>query len=163
MILIRLLLRFLLVPVAGFFAAMAATFVVCFAHWTQFLKLVANDPHAPENIFLAVFFIGPMLLLIMSLGALAMLMPAAIGVAISEVFAIRSILFHAANGALASWIGWIVMSEFLKGFEFFKEPTISIGAGIAAGLTYWAIAGWSAGFWKPVFSLPPQPQTAASA
>jgi hypothetical protein len=98
----------------------------------------------------------------MSFGAFAMLMPAAIGVAISEVFAIRSILFHAANGALASWLGWIVMSEFLKDFEFFKEPTISIGAGIAAGLTYWAIAGWSAGFWKPVFSQPRQPQTAAS-
>jgi hypothetical protein len=162
MILIRLLLRFLLVPLGGFFAAIAATFVVCFAHWTQFLKLVANDPTAPENIVLAVIFIGPALLVIMSLGAFAMLMPAAIGVAISEVFAIRSILFHAANGALASWIGWIVMWEFLKDFEFFKEPTISIGAGIAAGLTYWAIAGWNAGFWKPVFSQPPKPQTAAS-
>src|SRR5476649_609604 len=162
MILIRLLLRFLLVPLGGFFAAIAATFVVCFAHWTQFLKLVANDPTAPENIVLAVIFIGPALLVIMSLGAFAMLMPAAIGVAISEVFAIRSILFHAANGALASWIGWIVMWEFLKDFEFFKEPTISIGAGIAAGLTCWAIASWNAGFWKPVFSQPPKPQAAAS-
>jgi len=162
MFLIRLLLRFLLVPLGGFFAAMAATFVVCFAHWTQFLRLVTEDPQAPENIVLAVIFVGPALLVIMSLGAFAMLMPAAVGVAVSEVFAIRSILFHATNGALASWLGWIVMSEFLKDFEFFKEPTISIGAGIAAGLTYWAIAGWSAGFWKPIFSQPPQPQIAAS-
>ena len=162
MILVRFILRFLLVPLGGFFAAMAATFVVCFAHWTQFLKLITNDPQAPENIVLAVIIIGPALLVIMSLGAFAMLMPAAVGVAISEVFAIRSILFHAANGAFASWLGWIVMSEFLKDFEFFKEPTVSIGAGIAAGLTYWAIAGWNAGFWKPVFSQAPQPQTAAS-
>jgi choline-glycine betaine transporter len=38
-----------------------------------------------------------------------------------------------------------------------------IAAGLAGGLIYWAIAGWSAGFWKPVFSQPPQPQTSASA
>jgi hypothetical protein len=84
-----------------------------------------------------------------------MLMPAMLGVLISEAFAIRSWMFHAANGALASWIGWLAMQEFLKSYEFFNEPTIVVGAGIAAGFTYWAIAGWSAGFWKPVFSPPP--------
>jgi hypothetical protein len=26
-----------------------------------------------------------------------------------------------------------------------------IAAGLAGGLAYWAIAGFSAGFWKPVF------------
>jgi hypothetical protein len=26
-----------------------------------------------------------------------------------------------------------------------------IAAGLAAGFAYWAIAGWNAGFWKPVF------------
>jgi hypothetical protein len=29
-----------------------------------------------------------------------------------------------------------------------------IAAGLAGGLAYWAIAGFSAGFWKPVFHRP---------
>jgi len=32
-----------------------------------------------------------------------------------------------------------------------NEPLPVIAAGLAGGLAYWAIAGWSAGFWKPVF------------
>ena len=35
-----------------------------------------------------------------------------------------------------------------------------IAAGLLGGLAYWAIAGWSAGFWKPVFR---GPQPAGSA
>ena len=157
MILIRFILRFLLVPIGGVFAAMAATFVVCFAHWTQFIKLIASDPQAPENLFLAVILVGPSLLVIMSVAAFAMLMPATLGMVISEIFAIRSILFHLANGALASWIGWATMQQFLKGYEFYKDPTILVCAGIAAGFVYWLIAGWSAGFWKPIFSRPSPP------
>lgn len=164
MILLRFFLRFLLVPVGGFFAAMVATIVVCTANWAQFVKLVAHDPSAPENVFYAVIVIGPALIAIMSVGAFAMLTPATLGVVISEIFAIRSILYHTANGALAAWLGWAVMQDFLKDFEFYKEPTTTIAAGIAAGLTYWAIAGWSAGFWKPVFSEPSSsPPTTAPA
>ena len=32
-----------------------------------------------------------------------------------------------------------------------NEPLPVIAAGLAGGLAYWAIAGFSAGFWKPVF------------
>jgi hypothetical protein len=162
MIVIRFLLRFILVPIGGVSAAIVATLVVCLAHWAQFLKLIAADPQAPENLVLAVIIIGPALLAIMSVGAFAMLTPAMVGVAISEIFAIRSLLFHVANGALASWFGWIVMQDFLKDFEFYKEPTFVIAAGIAAGFTYWVVAGWTAGFWKPVFTNPSaSPPTAA--
>lgn len=163
MIFVRFILRFLLIPVGGSFAALAATMVVCFAHWAQFIKLVTNDPQAPENLFLAVIVLGPVLVAIMSVAAFAMLMPATLGVVISEVFAIRSILFHIANGALASWIGWATMQQFLKQYEFYSEPTILICAGNAAGLVYWLIAGWSAGFWKPVFSRPSPPPTPVQA
>ena len=31
---------------------------------------------------------------------------------------------------------------------------IVAGAGIVAGFAYWSIAGWSAGFWKPMFDDP---------
>ena len=32
-------------------------------------------------------------------------------------------------------------------------------AGLAGGFAYWAVAGWNAGFWKPVFrsGAPPAP------
>ena len=32
-----------------------------------------------------------------------------------------------------------------------NETTFIFGAGLAGGFAYWAVAGWSAGFWKPVF------------
>lgn len=162
MIVWRFLLRFLLVPFAAVCAALTAATVACVAHWEKFLKLVHNDPTAPENILLAVILAGPALVVIMSVGAFGMLTPAAIGVAISEVFAIRSILYHLANGALASWLGWLVFVSFLKEFEFYSEPAPSIAAGIAAGFVYWAIAGWSAGFWKPVFAQAAPPTTPAA-
>ena len=164
MILIRLLLRFVLVPLGACFASLAAAVVVSFAHWNKFSAMVAHDPQAPENLVLAVLFIGPAVAVIMAVGAFAMLMPAALGVAISEAFAIRSWIYHVANGALASWIGWLTMQEFLKQYEFYDEPTIVLGAGIAAGFAYWIVAGWSAGFWKPVFASPQSlPPTAAPA
>jgi len=28
---------------------------------------------------------------------------------------------------------------------------LGFAAGLAGGFAYWAVAGWSAGFWKPVF------------
>jgi hypothetical protein len=163
MIIGRFILRFFLVPLGGVAAAMIAAFVVCFAHWTQFTKMVAEYPQSPENFVIAALLIGPMVVLGMSVAAFAMLMPAAVGVLISEAFAIRSWMFHATNGALASWIGWVAMEKVLKDFEFYSEPKIVVAAGIAAGFTYWAVAGWSAGFWKPVFSRLPQPPTVAAA
>ena len=81
-----------------------------------------------------------------------MLAPAALGVLIAEAFAIRSWMFHVANGGLSAWIGWIAMEDVRKPYEVFDQPLIVVGAGIAAGFAYWAIAGWSAGFWKPVFA-----------
>ena len=44
-----------------------------------------------------------------------------------------------------------------------NEPTYVFGAGLAGGFAYWAVAGWSAGFWKPVFARPlPAPAAAAA-
>ena len=157
MIVIRLILRFLLVPLGGLLAALVAASVVCFAHWAQFTKIVSNDPTAPENILLAVLLIGPAVIVIMSVGASVMLAPATLGALIAEIFAFRSWLYHVTNGAVASAIGWKVMEDFLKSYEFYSDAKIVIAAGIAAGFTYWAVAGWSAGFWKPVFT-----QSAAS-
>jgi hypothetical protein len=155
MFLIRLLLRFVLVPFGACLASLVAATVVCFAHWDRFSAMVARDPQAPENIVLAVLFIGPAVAVIMAVGAFAMLMPAALGIMIAEVFAFRSWIYHVANGAFASWIGVLTMQEFLKRYEFYSEPTIVLGAGICAGFAYWIVAGWNAGFWKPVFASRP--------
>jgi hypothetical protein len=32
-----------------------------------------------------------------------------------------------------------------------NQPLAVIAAGLAGGLAYWAVAGWNAGFWKPLF------------
>jgi hypothetical protein len=155
MIVIRFLLRFILVPLGACFAAMVAAVVATFAHWSKFTATIANDPTAPDNLVLAILYLAPAVAVIMAVGSFAMLMPAAIGIAISEAFAIRSWIYHVANGALASWVGWLTMTEILKQYEFYDNPTITVGSGIAAGFAYWIVAGWSAGFWKPVFAPPP--------
>ena len=33
----------------------------------------------------------------------------------------------------------------------FDEPLVLVAAGIAGGFAYWAVAGFSAGFYKPIF------------
>jgi hypothetical protein len=89
--------------------------------------------------------------MIIAVSATAMLLPAAVGVVIAEALAIRSWIFHAANGGIAAWIGETTMVEMREPYDFQNGPLIAIGAGIAAGFAYWLVAGWSAGFWKPVF------------
>ena len=162
MIFIRFILRFVLVPLGISVAALVDAVVVCFANWTQFAKIVVHDPQAPDNLILAVIIIGPAVAIIMAVASVVMLMTGLLGVLISEAFALRSWIFHAGNGALSSWIGWATSAEFRKPYEFFEDPTIVVGAGIVAGFAYWAVAGWSAGFWKPVFSPPPSPPPTAA-
>ena len=152
MILGRLLMRLLLVPLGAGFAVCAAVLVTIVAHWNRFDALLAANPDAGDDWMLAVMFAGPAIALVISVSAMAMLLPAAIGVLISEAFAIRSWIFHAANGAISAWIGQATMVEMHKPYDFYSDPLIVIGAGIAAGFAYWAVAGWSAGFWKPVFT-----------
>jgi hypothetical protein len=152
MIVLRFLLRFLLVPLAASLAICVALGFVIVAHWNRFAALVAANPAPPEDAMLMLLFLAPALVL--SAAAMAMLAPAAVGALISEAFAIRSWMFHVVNGGLSAWIGWIAMEELRKPYEFFDQALIVVGAGIAAGFAYWAVAGWSAGFWKPVFEPP---------
>ena len=158
----RFLLRVLLVPFASFVAAMVAAFVICFAQWTELTKIIDKYPQNPEDILSAFLWIGFSIGIVMTIGAAIMLVPAIIGIAIAEIFAIRSWLFHAANGALASLIGWTVMAKPLSEFKLYNEPTTMIAAGLAGGLVYWAIAGWNAGFWKPIIAPPPPPPPTAA-
>jgi hypothetical protein len=77
---------------------------------------------------------------------------------ISETFAIRSFIFHALNGALSAWIGWHLFGSIDNSPVPLHDPLPVVAAGLAGGLAYWAVAGWSAGFWQPVFA-PARPPT----
>jgi hypothetical protein len=163
MILIRLILRFLLVPLGGIAAMMVAVVVVCLAHWGEFVRIVTSDPEAPETFVFAVLYVGPRAALALSFAVVGMMLPGTIGALIAEAFALRSWVFHTVNGALASLIGWLTMQDVFKPHLVQVEPTIVVGAGVIAGFAYWLVAGWSAGFYRPVFSAPqasPPPATA---
>ena len=165
MILGRLLMRVLLIPIGASFAVFIAVVVMILPHWNRFTALIAAHPDAGDDWVIALAFYGPAVLFTISISAVAMMLPAVVGVVIAEAFAIRSWIFHAVNGAVSAWIGQAAMTNASELYVFNDNPLIVVGAGIAAGFAYWIIAGWSAGFWKPVFrrngtdatpSIPPE-------
>ncbi|HMA75203.1 MAG TPA: hypothetical protein VKP67_27500 [Xanthobacteraceae bacterium] len=148
-ILIRLLLRFILVPLGAAVALTAAALLVVIAHRNALQTLLNADPRAQQDYFIALVFGGPLLALLLSIWAFYMFVPALIGVLLSETFAIRSWIFHAANGGLSAWLGWALTQDIRDEYPFLAEPIVLVAAGLAAGLVYWIVAGWTAGFWKP--------------
>jgi hypothetical protein len=157
-VVIRLLLRVILVPLGAVIAVVVAAAFVIVAHWKALLAVVNADPQSQQVFFVALLFAGPMLALLLSVWALYMFASAAIGVLIAETFAIRSWIFHAANGALSAALGWALTQDIREEYRFLAEPRILVAAGLAAGLAYWLVAGWTAGFWKPVRApRPPAP------
>ncbi len=141
----RLLLRFLLVPLGYVVAVIVGTLVIVLGSWK--LGQVAAEPDAQAFAVFGFVFAAPVLLVML---LSVMWLPAAIGILISEAFAVRSWMFHAGNGAVSAWIGWNLFGYIDEARIPLNEPLPVIAAGLAGGLAYWAIAGWSAGFWKPV-------------
>ncbi len=87
------------------------------------------------------------------------MLPAAIGILVSEAYAIRSWLFHVLNTMGSAWFGW-----FLLAAAFGSTSKISwvaqlavFAGGIAGGFIYWAVAGSSAGFCDPLRKRKPAP------
>ena len=85
------------------------------------------------------------------------LLPTFLVIVIAEGAGIRSALFYAAAGAgLALFcyyglgLGVAFDEQVVVGGEgfFARAPEVMAAAGIAAGLTYWAIAGRNAGRWR---------------
>ena len=93
--------------------------------------------------------IAALLALLLSIWAFHMFVPAMIGVLISEALALRSWMYHAANGGISAWLGWALTRDIQEEYRFLTEPGILIAAGLLGGLVYWLVAGWTAGFWKP--------------
>jgi hypothetical protein len=141
---VRLLLRFLLVPLGFCAAALAGTLVIVAS--SLHLVEAALSGH-PDGLAYALwgFIIGGWIVGIFVIVFVAL--PASIGILISEAFAIRSWIFHALNGAVSAWLG-LQLYEATVGYD---QPLVIVAAGLAGGFAYWAVAGFSAGFWKPVF------------
>ena len=147
----RLILRFILVPLGYFVAVVAATLVIVVGSWKLGPVAVTSDPDAQAVAVFGFMFAAP-ILLVMLLSV--MWLPAAVGILVSEAFAIRSWMFHAGNGAASAWVGWRLFGYIDDSRIPLNRPLAVLAAGLAGGLAYWAIAGWSAGFWKPVFRRP---------
>jgi hypothetical protein len=153
----RLILRFILVPLGYCAAVVAGALVILLGSWKLGqVAAVTSDNVAAIAVF-GVVFAGPVLLVTL---LSVMWLPGAIGILISEAFAIRSWMFHAGNGAVTAWIGWGLFGYVDDSRIALNEPLAVIAAGLAAGFAYWVVAGWSAGFWKPVFrNLEPIPNS----
>ncbi|MGH6769610.1 MAG: hypothetical protein ACRECO_11385 [Xanthobacteraceae bacterium] len=143
-VVVRLLLRFLLVPLGYLAAVIAATLVIVFGAW----RLGTIDTSAYPEAAIVGMVAGPILAAVL---LATMWLPASIGILISEAFAIRSWIFHAANGAASAWFGWHLFGSIDGSPVPLHEPLHVIAAGLAGGFAYWAVAGFSAGFWLPVF------------
>lgn len=157
---LRFLLRLLLVPLGGAAAIVAAMAVVLAAHWGEIVALADANADAQGDWLLAFMVAGPLIAILLSMTLVVTAVPAAVGALIAEAFAIRSWIFHAANGGISAWIGWSIMRDSDEKYRFLTEPKVMVAAGLAGGLAYWLIAGWSAGFWKPVFGPGPAPAPA---
>lgn len=148
-VIFRLLLRFILVPLGYLAAVIAGACVILFGSWHFAEVITSNHPDAFAYGVFGFVIAGP-ILFVMILAV--MWLPASVGILISEAFAIRSWIFHALNGAVSAWAGWQLFSAFDTSDVPLNEPQYVIAAGLAGGFAYWAVAGWSAGFWKPVFA-----------
>ena len=88
-----------------------------------------------------------------------MVVAALLVIALAEHFRIRAVVLYAVAGgvgfaALAADLGMpaSASSATLMG----RERDIMTGAGIAAGLVYWAVAGRQAGDWRDAGRAPPE-------
>jgi hypothetical protein len=143
----RLLLRVLLIPLGYLMAVLAGTLVILFGSW-KIGQPVSADVEGHKVVLYGFVFAAPVLLVTL---LSVMWLPAVVGVLIAEAFAIRSWIFHAANGSISAYVAWSNFGYVDGSRVALTGPLAVIAAGLAGGLTYWAIAGWSSGFWKPVF------------
>ena len=151
--LLRLLLRFIVVPL-GVLVGMFATMIVVLIGFWQLSDKLAGFTDAEASAMVELFATGAFgLILVVG----CMWIVAAIGILFAEGFGIRSWIYHAANGAISAWVGSQIFSPYSDSPMPFDGITYVLAAGLAGGLSYWLVAGWSAGFWKPVFTTSAQP------
>jgi len=144
----RILLRILVVPLGALVAVTVSILVLVFTHWQIFARAM-TAPGDSEDQTIAAFTLVPIVLFMLVTSGVYLLLPAVIGVALAEAFAIRSFLFHAANGSISAWIGWAMSARFDEAYPVYGDPKFIVAAGLAAGIAYWLVAGWNAGLRPP--------------
>ena len=149
--LIRLLVRFILVPLGYLAAVIVGSCIILFGSWRFAEALMSGNPDTAVPTAVFGLVAGPMLFMTVFS---VMWLPGAIGILVSEAFAIRSWIFHALNGAISAWLGWQMLAPIDSTGVPLNQTSFVFGAGLAGGFAYWAVAGWSAGFWRPIFSTP---------
>ncbi|MBB6306501.1 hypothetical protein [Xanthobacter tagetidis] len=147
----RLLLRVLLVPL-GYLSAVIAGSAVILVGEMRIGTLIdtARPDEAAAGMFVAIGTAVMVFVLLLSV----MWMVAAVGILFSEAFAVRSWMFHAANGAVSAWIAAQLFQPSEGAPIIVEGPFYVVAAGLAAGLAYWLVAGSSAGFYKPILRSP---------
>jgi hypothetical protein len=151
---LRLFLRFILVPLGYLMAVAAGTCIILFGSWKAGTMMLSQNPDTATAASFAALVAGPVLFVVL---AASMWLPSLVGILISEAFAIRSWIFHALNGAATAFLGWQLFGSIDSSGVPMNDPQYVLAAGLAGGFAYWAVTGWSAGFWKPVFARPAPP------
>jgi hypothetical protein len=154
MIVLRLLLRFIIVPLGYLAATVAGACIILFGSWKAGTLMLSDNPDTATAGLFGAIVAGPILFVML---LATMWLPASVGILISEAFAIRSWIFHALNGAVSGWVGWQLFGNIDASDVAMNDPQYVLAAGLAGGFAYWAVAGWNAGFWKPVFARPAAP------
>ena len=104
---LRLLLRFIIVPLGYLAAVTVGACVIVFGSWKTGSMMLSENPDAATAGFFAALVAGPVMFVVL---ASSMWLPGSVGILISEAFAIRSWIFHALNGAISGWVGWQLFS-----------------------------------------------------
>src|SRR6516164_1622401 len=130
----RLLLRFILVPLGYFAAVLAGTLVILFGAW-KIGHAAGLDIEDRTIAAYGYIFAAPVLLVTL---LSVMWLPSAIGILVSEAFALRSWMFHAGNGVVSAWMAWNMFGYFDDSRVRPNGPLAMIAAGLAGGFAYWA-------------------------
>src|ERR1044072_2751636 len=101
--LLRLLARFILVPLGYLAAVIVGAGVLVLGSWRTGSMMLSPDPDLATAGAFGALVAGPIMVVMLTS---TMWMPASVGILISEAFVIRSWIFHALNGAISGWIGW---------------------------------------------------------
>jgi hypothetical protein len=145
----------LMLMIAGYVAAcVAASLVLTLGsaapEWGD-INQITNSPDLQSIALWAVAIVGAAIIF-----AIAML-PALLVIAITEVFALRSVVVYGAIGAALALATAYGLNSYgfdaggpaaQSGGDFAHEREVIAAAGIAGGLVYWLFAGRKAGAWS---------------
>lgn len=81
--------------------------------------------------------------------------PAMVSVLLSEMFSIRSWIYHAVAGAVSALLPWSLAPAAFEGPAFTSTQILAVG--IVGGLAHWLVAGRRAGL-ADVRAQPPLPE-----